>query len=293
MSTKLVTVLGITGNQGRSVADALLKDGHWKVRGITRDANKPESKELIAKGVELVEGDATNPEVVKKAFHGAYGVFAITAFWDKSQMGKEQQIGKMTADIAKECKVQHYIWSSLPNVEKITSKYHVPHFTDKALVDEHIVKIGLKHTFIMPAFFMQNFSEFFPVKKDKNGVVVFSMPTPESTTLTSVDITDIGHAVLNFFNHPHEWEGKSVPFYGTHQPITEYIKLYTETTHNKARYEEMPRGSMGEELQHMLDYFKEFGYYGPNWDKSLAVKANPNVTSWTRYVKEGHVSPKI
>lgn len=47
-------------------------------------------------------------------------------------MGKEFEAGKLAADIAKEKGVEHFIFSSLANVEKVShGKYRVPHFTDK------------------------------------------------------------------------------------------------------------------------------------------------------------------
>lgn len=55
---KLITVFGSTGNQGGSVIRAILahpqlsKD--WKIRGITRNANKPDAQALAAQGVEMI-----------------------------------------------------------------------------------------------------------------------------------------------------------------------------------------------------------------------------------------------
>ena len=56
--TKLITVFGSTGNQGGSVVRAIIDhpelSKEWKVRGITRNPNKPDAQALIAKGVEMV-----------------------------------------------------------------------------------------------------------------------------------------------------------------------------------------------------------------------------------------------
>lgn len=56
--SKIITVFGATGNQGGSVVEAILADPalskEFKIRGITRDVNKPKAKALAAKGVELV-----------------------------------------------------------------------------------------------------------------------------------------------------------------------------------------------------------------------------------------------
>jgi uncharacterized protein YbjT (DUF2867 family) len=57
--SKLLTVFGATGNQGGSVIRTILNDPvlskEFKIRGVTRDAKKQSSKDLEAKGVEMVE----------------------------------------------------------------------------------------------------------------------------------------------------------------------------------------------------------------------------------------------
>lgn len=56
--SKILTVFGATGNQGGSVVEAVLADPtlskEFKIRGVTRDVNKPGAKRLASKGVELV-----------------------------------------------------------------------------------------------------------------------------------------------------------------------------------------------------------------------------------------------
>jgi len=46
---RIITVIGATGNQGNSVVNALLKDGTFAIRAITRDSSKNDSKELSKK----------------------------------------------------------------------------------------------------------------------------------------------------------------------------------------------------------------------------------------------------
>jgi uncharacterized protein YbjT (DUF2867 family) len=56
--SKLLTVFGATGNQGRSVINTVLADPglskEFKIRGITRDVSKPDAKALADRGVEVV-----------------------------------------------------------------------------------------------------------------------------------------------------------------------------------------------------------------------------------------------
>jgi uncharacterized protein YbjT (DUF2867 family) len=78
----IVVVTGVTGAQGGSVADALLKSGKWHVRGITRKPDSDKAKEWAKKGVEIVKADLGNKAELEKAFKGSTAVFAVTNFWD-------------------------------------------------------------------------------------------------------------------------------------------------------------------------------------------------------------------
>jgi hypothetical protein len=49
---------------------------------------------------------------------GAYGVFAVTNFWEKASAEIEVQQGKNVANACKKAHVKHLIWSSLINVTK-------------------------------------------------------------------------------------------------------------------------------------------------------------------------------
>jgi uncharacterized protein YbjT (DUF2867 family) len=42
----IIAVLGATGQQGNSVVQALLKNGTWKIRGITRNTESEAARKL-------------------------------------------------------------------------------------------------------------------------------------------------------------------------------------------------------------------------------------------------------
>jgi len=75
MDTKIITVFGITGNQGGSVARSLVKNPTFRVRGITRNVESERSKLLLAAGVEMVQADGFDADQIKAAFKDTWGVF--------------------------------------------------------------------------------------------------------------------------------------------------------------------------------------------------------------------------
>ncbi len=62
------------------------------------------------------------------AFQGAYGVFAMTNFWE-SGATKEYEQGLNMVKAARQQDVQHFIWSSLPDTITISNgQLDLPHY---------------------------------------------------------------------------------------------------------------------------------------------------------------------
>ncbi len=79
VSTALrVAIIGITGTQGASVANALIASPKpYHLIGLTRSLDKPASKEWVNKGVEMKEVTIAvgNEDTVRAALQGADVVF--------------------------------------------------------------------------------------------------------------------------------------------------------------------------------------------------------------------------
>ncbi|GGW48349.1 NAD(P)H-binding protein [Streptomyces caelestis] len=71
--TQKILVTGATGTVGRQVVAELLARGH-EVRALTRDAAKAD----FPAGVEVVEGDLTQPDGLTSALEGVTGLHLIT-----------------------------------------------------------------------------------------------------------------------------------------------------------------------------------------------------------------------
>jgi hypothetical protein len=79
--SKLIVIIGITGNQGSSVASTFLADPTWRIRGLTRTPHSAASLALSAQGVEMVYADLHTPSTLDAAFTGANLIFSVTDFW--------------------------------------------------------------------------------------------------------------------------------------------------------------------------------------------------------------------
>src|SRR5258706_10980626 len=119
MTKQIIAVVGGTGAQGGGVVDALLASGQYAVRVASRNPASELAETLRKRGVQVVKGDLLNPSSMHSAFEGAHGAFLVTNFWDPTQMQKETEIGKAAVNVARAAGVQHFIWSTLPNSEKL------------------------------------------------------------------------------------------------------------------------------------------------------------------------------
>ncbi|KAF4450885.1 nitrogen metabolic regulation nmr [Fusarium albosuccineum] len=79
MSSKLIVIIGATGNQGGSVASVYLKEPGWKVRALTRDASSTKAQALAAQGAKVIEADIDEPASLPAAFKDANTIFAVSA----------------------------------------------------------------------------------------------------------------------------------------------------------------------------------------------------------------------
>lgn len=148
---RIIVVLGSTGKQGKGVVDSLLRDSTtWHVRAVTRNVNSLSAQKLlndfqtIDKRLSLIYGDIFDLESLKHAFADAYGVFAVTSEQSSGMVENENDLkqelhgGKNIVDAAEACRVQHFVFSSLPNMRQATSGRFLKlfHMDNKYLIEQ-------------------------------------------------------------------------------------------------------------------------------------------------------------
>jgi len=297
----LITIVGISGKQGRSAAHTLLESGRFRVRGITRRIDSPAALSLIKQGAELVSIplDLGFKTAFVDAFRGSDSVFMMTPGIVPPQT-HELELGKQLADAAVEAGVPHIIFSSLENVDKITGgKKFAPHFTDKAYVEEYIRTLPVMCSFIYMAFFYTNLLEFYPpvVKED---TLVFPIYLPRDFRAPFVDpLTATGPAVLEILLHKELYAGKGMPVIGDLITPQEMVDTFVKVTGKKAVYgaaytredflqllpEFGTNGLLVDEILGMAEYAVEYGYYRKDRDLDWSRKINPNSLNWEQFLR--------
>ena len=105
-----ILVFGATGQQGGSVARALINKG-WPVRVMVRNPSSPASLALRDAGAEMVAGNFDDIEAMRGAMTGAYGVFSVQPSSPGGTVTDDDEVryGKTIASLASECGVQHLV----------------------------------------------------------------------------------------------------------------------------------------------------------------------------------------
>ncbi|KAJ7362305.1 hypothetical protein DFH08DRAFT_682906 [Mycena albidolilacea] len=179
-STRIVSVFGATGLQGSAVARALLKEGTFAPRAITRNPESAAALKLKAEGIEVVRGDALDKVSLVAALRGSEAVFGVTVpIFPMSAEGPNEIVqGKNMVDAAKEAGVKFFIFSSLPNMTQLSGgKYtNVLHFDQKAVVEEYLKSSGLVNVSLHFGMFLENYWAFGWLKKTATGKFDLNVP---------------------------------------------------------------------------------------------------------------------
>ncbi|KAK7058139.1 NmrA domain-containing protein [Favolaschia claudopus] len=160
----IITIFGANGTQGSAVLLAVLADGKYTPRAVSRSLESPASNALIEKGVEVVAANLWDKESLKKAIRGSQVVFGNTNFWDPEifpadPQGKgELTQGRNLVDAAKEEGVKLFIYSSLPNATKSSNgRYkNIYHTDNKAIIEDYLRASGVPCAVLLTGWFLDN-----------------------------------------------------------------------------------------------------------------------------------------
>ncbi|XP_053326852.1 nmrA-like family domain-containing protein 1 [Spea bombifrons] len=287
---KIITVFGATGAQGGSVAKALLEDGTFAVRAVTRDTSKPAALKLKEAGAGVVAADLEDKKSLEAALTGAYGAFVVTNFWEHFSKEKEITQGKVIADLSKSLGVKHVVYSGLENVKKLTGgKLEVLHFDGKGEVEEYFRAIGVPMTSVRLAFYYENLLTFFRPQKSQDGkTYALSLPAGD-VPLDGISVTDLGPVVVSILKSPSEYIGKDIGLSTDKLTVEQYAAILSKVIGKTIKdakvspdaYEKFEFAGVKE----MADMFR-FYMMRPDRDVELTLKLNPKAKRFQQWLEE-------
>ena len=272
MENKTIAVIGATGSQGKGVVNALIKEGTFNVRAITRNPDN-----YSGKAKEVIKADLTDLSSLTEAFKGSHGVFVVTNFWEGAD---EIAQGKTAIQAAKNAGVNHFIWSTLPDVEKISNgKFDVPHFTGKAKVDELVKEAGFEnYTFVQPPFYFQNLTGQMGAQPQQDGSIGWTLPIDSTVKgIHMSDINDLGKVVAGAFLNPEKvgngnYLSLSTEFNSFNDILEAFKANGKEYSFNQVPVEVFSSFFEGAgEIAQMLAYFEVHTYMGPNSEAQIQL----------------------
>ena len=291
----MIAVIGASGRQGGGVVRALQASGRFHVRAVTRDPVKH-------KGLadEVVAADLNRPETLHDAFKGAHGVFAVTNAWEP---GGADEIAQGTAaiDAAKRAGVEHFIWSTLPNVQEVSDgKYDVPHFTNKALLDAAVAAAGFSYySFVIAPSFYQNLLGQGGPKLQKDGALGWTLPIRGTSPIDMGDISELGRVVAGAFLNPEiAGHGQYLPHIGQVQSYDDIVATLNKQGH-ALTFTSVPRDVFANffpgaaELARMFGYIDEFGYLGGAMGDQIALANKISTTAPTDFATWAHTNMPV
>jgi len=304
---KLIAVLGATGAQGGGLVRAIQADsnGEFKARALTRNVNSEKAKALKDLGAEVVEVDIDNYESLKKAFEGAYGVYAVTFFWDHYSAEKEMEEARLIAKAAKDTDIKHIVWSTLEDTRKfipvdddrmptLQDKYKVPHFDGKGESNKIFTDMKLPVTLFNTAFYWENFIYFgLEPRRGEDGKIYLNLPMGE-VKLPGIAAEDIGKSAYGIFKRGSEFIGKEVWITGGNLTGKAMAESMSKALGEPVIYNAVPfdvfRGlgfPGADDVGNMFQFKHDFeDYYSGVRSVEFTKSLNPELKSFDEWLKD-------
>jgi uncharacterized protein YbjT (DUF2867 family) len=278
---KIIAVVGATGAQGGGLVRAILADptSGFAVRAITRNPESEKGQALRNAGAEVVKGDIDDEGSIERAFQGAYGVFALTNFWEHFSPERELAQARNMARAAKSAGVQHVIWSTLEDTREwvpleddrmptLQGKYKVPHFDAKGEADGIFRDAGVPTTWLLTSFYWDNLIYFGAgPQRGPDGTLALVYPMDDKK-LPGIAAEDIGKSAYAIFKRGREFIGKKVGIAGEHLTGQQMADALTRALGQEVRYTNVPPevyrsfGFPGaDDLGNMFQFKRDFNEY--------------------------------
>ena len=280
MNNKIIAVTGATGQQGGAVARKLLAEG-WKVRALTRDADKPAAQELDSLGAEVFAGDMDNRAELDAAFKGSYGVFSVQNFW-LPNVGFEGEIkqGKNVADAAKAAGVEHLVFSSVGAAHRGMGQKH---FESKWIIEQYIHSLGIPYTVLRPAAFFENFKWERPYILNGTFNALGLRPEKERQLIA---VEDIAAFVALAFADPEQYLGRTIELAGDALTEAQIAETFAKVIGRPVTLT-LPSGGSGrrseEEMIAMFNFFNGEAY---DADIPALRKLHPGLLTLEQYLRK-------
>ncbi|HJR54558.1 MAG TPA: NmrA/HSCARG family protein [Gemmatimonadota bacterium] len=302
---KIIAIVGATGAQGGGLARAILDDpaGGFAVRALTRKPESEKARALAERGADVVVADLDDADGLARAFHGAWGAYCVTNFWEHFSPEKELAQAANMARAAREAGLRHVIWSTLEDTRRwvpleddrmptLMGSWKVPHFDAKGEANHFFADAGVPTTYLLTSFYWDNFIYFgLEPKRGADGVLAITLPMGRAA-LSGIAAEDIGRCAYGIFRRGEEMVGRTVGIAGGHLTGDEMAAAMSRALGEEVRYAEVtPEAFRGfgfpgaEDLGNMFQFKRDFNdYYVGARNVEEARALNPALQSFDEWL---------
>lgn len=268
---KKILVTGATGQQGGSLARLLLQKKH-KVYALTRNTQSSAAQDLRNKGANVVKGDLDDSDSLERAAKDVESIFLMGTPFEDGTEGETRR-GKLMADIAKENKVEHLVYSSVANADKNTG---IPHFESKYKVEQHIKNLGIPYTIIGPTFFMENLLG--PGLEQGQ----LALPLSPSSILQQSALENIAEFSALVLERGKRFLGKRIDIASDEVTGEQAAKILSNELGQRIRYVHVPLEQVYQANEDMARMYEWYEKVGTGIDISALHQENPEV-NWLTF----------
>lgn len=241
-------IMGITGRIGSGVANQLLSQGK-QVRALVRNYEKAAS--WREQGVELVEGDWQDANVIEQALLGVEGAFFMLppVYFPSPDFIESKVLISAFGKALRAISLPRLVVLSSNGAEK-TEKLGA--ITPLSLLEQELQNLPYPTAFIRPGSFYENFIP--ALKNTKNGIFkVFYSDTTTRHPMTAIqDITQLAADLLTGL----PWHGTRVIELGTLMSADELAVQLSNVLKTPVKAQSIPRAEWVKTLEGQMGFPK-------------------------------------
>lgn len=220
---RTIAITGVTGSQGGAAARQLLASG-WAVRGLTRNTDGKGAQRARAAGVELIQGDMSDPAALDRLVAGAHGVYSVTDFFQNG-LTREVEQGRLVVQAAQRAGVQHFVFPSIALADKRTG---VPYFEAKAAIEGEVAAAGVPATILRPVMFMEDLVDTKYAPPMWWGSMRRTVGADKK--LCWIAVEDVGAIAARVFAKPQTYVGQAYTIAGDCRSLAEAAEIFKRVT---------------------------------------------------------------
>jgi uncharacterized protein YbjT (DUF2867 family) len=250
------------------------------VYALTRNTQSPTAQDLRNKGANVVKGDLDDSDSLERAVKEVDSIFMMGTPFEDGTEGEIRR-GKLMADIAKENKVEHLVYSSVASADKNTG---IPHFESKYKVEQHIENLGIPYTIIGPTFFMENLLG--PGLQQGQ----LALPLSSSSVLQQSALENIAEFSALVLEHHKPFLGKRIDIASDEVTGEQAAKILSNELGLRIRYMHIPLEQVRESNEDMASMYEWYEKVGTGIDICLILLLQQNcISHWLSYQMCTHI----